>query len=47
VAIFSSIAPVLLLPLLWIVYRRKPASGAWWGGAMTVIGSAMIVSAKI
>ena len=28
VAIFSSIAPVLLLPLLWIVYRRKPASGA-------------------
>ncbi len=47
VAIFSSIAPVLLLPLLWIVYRRKPASGAWWGGAMTVIGSAMIMSSKI
>ena len=47
VAIFSSIAPVLLLPLLWIVYRRQPAAGAWWGGAMTVIGSAMIMSAKI
>ncbi len=47
VAIFSSIAPVLLLPLLWAVYRRKPAAGAWWGGVMTVIGSAMIVSGKI
>jgi drug/metabolite transporter (DMT)-like permease len=47
VAIFSSIAPVLLLPLLWAVYRRQPAAGAWWGGAMTVVGSAMIMSAKI
>lgn len=47
VAIFSSIAPVLLLPLLWAVYRRKPAAGAWWGGAMTVVGSAMIMSSKI
>jgi drug/metabolite transporter (DMT)-like permease len=47
VAIFSSIAPVLLLPLLWVVYRRQPAAGAWWGGAMTVAGSAMIMSSKI
>ncbi|MFM1949702.1 MAG: hypothetical protein RL706_1723 [Pseudomonadota bacterium] len=47
VAIFSSIAPVLLLPLLWAVYRRQPAAGAWWGGAMTVVGSAMIMSSKI
>lgn len=47
VAIFSSIAPVLLLPLLWAVYRRQPAAGAWWGGAMTVIGSAMIMGSKI
>lgn len=47
VAIFSSIAPVLLLPLLWAVYRRQPAVGAWWGGAMTVVGSAMIMSSKI
>jgi drug/metabolite transporter (DMT)-like permease len=47
VAVFSSIAPVLLLPLLWAVYRRQPATGAWWGGAMTVVGSAMIMSSKI
>ena len=47
VAIFSSIAPVLLLPLLWAVYRRQPAAGAWWGGAMTVVGSAMIMSSKV
>lgn len=47
VAIFSSIAPVLLLPLLWAVYRRQPAAGAWWGGAMTVVGSAMIMSSKM
>jgi hypothetical protein len=35
------------LLLLWAVYRRQPAAGAWWGGAMTVVGSAMIMSSKI
>ncbi|MFM1908671.1 MAG: hypothetical protein RLZZ591_2348 [Pseudomonadota bacterium] len=43
VGIFSSVTPVLLLPLLWGVYRRRPAAGAWWGAAMAVAGSALIV----
>jgi drug/metabolite transporter (DMT)-like permease len=43
VGVFSSITPVLLLPLLWWVYRRRPAWGAWFGAAMTVTGSAVVL----
>ena len=43
VGIFSSLSPVLLLPLLWLIYRRRPASGAWIGSAMAVLGSALIL----
>jgi drug/metabolite transporter (DMT)-like permease len=39
VGIFSSLSPVLLLPLLWLIYRRRPALGAWIGSAMAVLGS--------
>jgi uncharacterized membrane protein len=31
VAVLSSVTPVLILPLLWLVYRRRPAMGAWVG----------------
>lgn len=44
VAIFSSVTPVLLLPLLWAVYRRRPAAGAWVGAALAVGGTALILS---
>lgn len=44
VGIFSSVTPVLLLPLLWAVYRRRPAAGAWWGAGMAVAGSALILA---
>jgi drug/metabolite transporter (DMT)-like permease len=43
VGIFSSLTPILLLPLLWAVYRRSPAWGAWGGAVMAVLGSAMIL----
>jgi uncharacterized membrane protein len=43
VGIFSSLSPVLLLPLLWLIYRRRPALGAWIGSAMAVLGSALIL----
>lgn len=43
VGVFSSVTPVLLLPLLWLIYRRRPAWGAWLGAAMAVGGTAMIV----
>ena len=43
VGIFSSLTPILLLPLLWAVYRRSPAWGAWGGALMAVLGSVMIL----
>jgi drug/metabolite transporter (DMT)-like permease len=43
VGIFSPLSPVLLLPLLWLIYRRRPALGAWIGSAMAVLGSALIL----
>ena len=43
VGMFSSLSPVLLLPLLWLIYRRRPAMGAWIGSAMAVLGSALIL----
>ena len=44
VGVFSSVTPVLLLPLLWAAYRRRPAVGAWWGAAMAVLGTALILA---
>ena len=45
VGIFSSLTPILLLPLLWAVYRRRPAWGAWGGAALAVAGAALILQA--
>ncbi len=45
VGLFSSLSPVLLLPLLWVIYQRRPAWGAWCGAFMAVVGSAMILHA--
>ena len=44
VAILSSVTPILLLPLLWLRLRRVPARGAWCGAAITVVGTALILS---
>jgi drug/metabolite transporter (DMT)-like permease len=44
VAVLSSVSPVVLLPLLWLVYRRRPAPGAWVGAALTVAGGAVILT---
>ena len=43
VAVLSSVSPILILPLLWLVYRRRPAAGAWLGAALAVIGTALIL----
>ena len=43
VGMFSSVSPVLLLPLLWAAYGRRPALGAWCGAALTVLGCALIL----
>ena len=44
VGIFSSITPILLLPLLWLIYKRRPAVGAWLGAGMAVLGTALIMA---
>ncbi|TAG26853.1 MAG: DMT family transporter [Burkholderiales bacterium] len=46
VGVFSSVTPVILLPLLWLVYRRRPAWGAWLGAAMAVGGTSIILLLK-
>ena len=43
VAVLSSVTPILILPLLWLVYRRRPAMGAWWGAALAVWGTVLIL----
>jgi drug/metabolite transporter (DMT)-like permease len=44
VGIMSSLTPVLLLPLLWLIYKRRPAVGAWLGAGMAVLGTALIMA---
>lgn len=39
IGVFSSVTPVLVLPLLWIMLRRAPAPGAWLGAVLTVVGT--------
>lgn len=43
VGILSSVSPILVLPLLWLYLGRAPARGAWWGAAMTVGGTALVL----
>lgn len=43
VAILSSVSPVVVLPLLWLVYKRSPAWGAWLGALLTVAGTEIIL----
>ncbi|HEY0922837.1 DMT family transporter [Rheinheimera pacifica] len=43
VAILSSVSPVLVLPLLWLIYKRSPATGAWLGAVLTVLGTVLIL----
>jgi len=44
VAMLSSVSPVVVLPLLWLVYRRRPAVGAWLGALLTVSGTLLILA---
>jgi uncharacterized membrane protein len=44
VAMLSSVSPVVVLPLLWLVYKRRPAVGAWLGALLTVGGTVLIVA---
>ncbi|MFM7335227.1 MAG: DMT family transporter [Tabrizicola sp.] len=42
VTTLSSTTPILILPMVWAVYRRIPGPMAWVGAALAVIGTALI-----
>lgn len=44
VGVLSSVSPVLVLPMLWWIYRRPPAWGAWVGAACAVGGTALMIT---
>lgn len=43
VAVLSSVTPIVVLPLLWLIYRRRPAWGAWVGAVLAVVGTALVL----
>ena len=43
-AALSSTTPVMMVPLIWIVSRERPAAGAWVGAVLAVAGSALILT---
>ncbi len=42
VTTLSSTTPILILPMVWIVYRRIPGPLAWVGAVLAVGGTALI-----
>ena len=43
VALLSSTTPIMLLPLLWIYTKKRPNRFAWFGAALAVIGTGILV----
>lgn len=44
VALLSSTTPVMVLPLIWLFTKVRPAPSAWIGAALAVIGAGFIVN---
>ena len=42
VTTLSSTTPILILPMVWAVYRRVPGPMAWVGAVLAVVGTALI-----
>ena len=42
-AILSSVSPVLVLPVLWLVTRKPPTAAAWLGALLCVCGTVFIL----
>jgi drug/metabolite transporter (DMT)-like permease len=42
VTTLSSTTPILILPMVWVLYRRIPGPTAWIGAALAVAGTALI-----
>ena len=45
VTTLSSTAPILILPMVWLLNRRAPSAMAWVGAALAVAGTAIITLA--
>ncbi len=43
VSILVAVAPVIQLPIIWLVTRELPPLGAWIGALLTVAGTAMVL----
>lgn len=43
VATLASMTPIVLLGLLWLATRRRPAAPVWCGAAMAVVGAFALV----
>ena len=43
VSVLSSTAPIMTLPMLWLIFRHSPPAGAWFGALLTVVGTAVIL----
>ena len=41
-ATLSSMSPVLVLPIIWMITRQMPSGGAWTGALVCVAGSALL-----
>jgi drug/metabolite transporter (DMT)-like permease len=44
VSILVAVAPVIQLPIIWLVTREMPAPAAWIGAACAVAGTAMVLA---
>ncbi|MES2543164.1 MAG: DMT family transporter [Pseudomonadota bacterium] len=42
VTTLSSTTPILILPMVWVAYRRIPGPLAWVGAVLAVVGTALI-----
>ena len=41
--VLSALSPVIILPLLWLKFGRAPASGAWIGAILAIVGVALVL----
>jgi drug/metabolite transporter (DMT)-like permease len=42
IAVFSSMAPVVMLPMIWVMNGAPPPSSAWLGAILAVLGAGII-----
>ncbi len=42
VAVLGAMAPVIMLPIIWIKTRKRPSLAAWLGACLVVLGAAAI-----